>query len=51
MLVWAIVFLCLGLIAGVFGFRVIRRTTFCIARALFFVFIILFVAFLILRIL
>ena len=51
MLMWAIVFLCLGLIAGVFGFGVIRRTTFCIAKGLSFVFIILFVAFLLLRVL
>ena len=49
MLVWALIFLCLGLIAGVFGFGLIRRTAFCIAKAMFFVFIALFIFLLILR--
>jgi len=51
MLVVALVFLCLGIIAGILGFGVIRRSAFCIAKALFFVFIALFVVFLILRLL
>jgi uncharacterized membrane protein YtjA (UPF0391 family) len=43
MLYWAIVFLVVAIIAGIFGFTGIAGTSIWIAKVLFFVFIILFV--------
>ena len=43
MLRWALIFLIIALIAAVFGFGVIEGTAAWIARALFLVFLILFV--------
>jgi len=44
MLRWAMAFLILALVAGVFGFGFISNTAVGIAEILFFVFIVLFVA-------
>jgi uncharacterized membrane protein YtjA (UPF0391 family) len=43
MLGWAITFLILALLAGLFGFGLIAGTSLMIAKVLFFVFLILFV--------
>lgn len=43
MLQWAVVFLVLALIAGVFGFGVIAGLSLEFAKILFFVFLVLFV--------
>jgi len=43
MLYWAVVFLVVAIIAGIFGFTGIAGTSIWIAKILFFVFIILFV--------
>jgi uncharacterized membrane protein YtjA (UPF0391 family) len=48
MLRWAILFLILGLIAGVFGFTAIAGASIAIAKFLFFLFIAIFLIFLIL---
>lgn len=49
MLRWALAFLVLALIAGVFGFTGIAGESMWIARVLFFIFIIIFVVGLIYR--
>ena len=41
MLSWAILFLILALVAGLFGFGLIAGTSYMIAKVLFFVFLIL----------
>ena len=43
MLKWAITFLILALIAGLFGFGLIANFTFGIAKVLFYIFAVLFV--------
>jgi uncharacterized membrane protein YtjA (UPF0391 family) len=43
MLYWAVVFLVVAIIAGIFGFTGLAGTSIWIAKVLFFVFIILFV--------
>ena len=43
MLNWAITFLVIALIAGIFGFGVLAGTSMEIAKILFFVFIVLFI--------
>lgn len=43
MLYWAIVFLIVAIIAGIFGFTTIAGTSVWIAKVLFFIFIVLFV--------
>jgi uncharacterized membrane protein YtjA (UPF0391 family) len=43
MLRWALSFLILALVAGVFGFGLVANTAVSIAEILFFVFIVLFV--------
>lgn len=43
MLGWALVFLILALIAGLFGFGLVAGTAWMIAKILFFVFLVLFV--------
>jgi uncharacterized membrane protein YtjA (UPF0391 family) len=43
MLGWALTFLVMALIAGVFGFGLIAGTSYTIAKVLFFVFLVLFV--------
>jgi uncharacterized membrane protein YtjA (UPF0391 family) len=43
MLRWALIFLVLALVAGVFGFGVVAGAAVDIARILFFLFIVLFV--------
>ncbi|HTK78971.1 MAG TPA: DUF1328 domain-containing protein [Rhizomicrobium sp.] len=48
MLRWAILFLILGLIAGVFGFTTIAGASIAIAKLLFFLFVAIFLIFLIL---
>ena len=48
MLRWALVFLVLGLIAGVLGFTAVAGASIAIAKFLFFVFLAVFVVFLIL---
>ncbi|MFL5240230.1 MAG: DUF1328 domain-containing protein [Rhizomicrobium sp.] len=45
---WAVVFLVLGLIAGVLGFNLIAGVSIAIAKFLFFLFIAIFVVLLIL---
>jgi uncharacterized membrane protein YtjA (UPF0391 family) len=47
MLRWAILFLVIGLAAGVLGFTGIAGASFAIAKILFFVFIVIFVVLLI----
>jgi uncharacterized membrane protein YtjA (UPF0391 family) len=47
MLRWAILFLIIGLVAGVLGFGGIAGASFAIAKLLFFVFIAIFVVLLI----
>lgn len=46
MLYWAILFLIVAIIAGLFGFTTIAGTAVGIAKVLFFLFLILFVIFL-----
>ncbi len=48
MLKWALIFLIVGLIAGVLGFTTIAGASIAIAKLLFFVFLALFVIFLVL---
>ena len=48
MLRWAVVFLILGIIAGVLGFTAIAGAAIAIAKFLFFIFIAIFLALLIL---
>lgn len=48
MLKWAVVFLVLGLIAGVLGFTAIAGASIAIAKFLFFIFVAIFVVLLIL---
>jgi uncharacterized membrane protein YtjA (UPF0391 family) len=43
MLRWALLFLIVALIAGLFGFFNVAGTSYMIARVLFFVFLVLFV--------
>ena len=43
MLRWALVFLIVALLAGLFGFTDIMGTSYLIAKVLFFVFLVLFV--------
>jgi uncharacterized membrane protein YtjA (UPF0391 family) len=43
MLGWALTFLVVALIAGLFGFGLIAGTSYSIAKVLFFVFLVLFV--------
>ncbi|MBV9571755.1 MAG: DUF1328 domain-containing protein [Alphaproteobacteria bacterium] len=50
MLRWAVVFLVLGLIAGVLGFTAVAGASIAIAKFLFFVFLAVFLVFLILGI-
>lgn len=47
MLRWALVFLVVGLIAGVLGFTSIAGASIAIAKILFFIFMVLFLALLI----
>jgi uncharacterized membrane protein YtjA (UPF0391 family) len=47
MLRWAIIFLIIGLAAGVLGFTGIAGTSFAIAKVLFFVFMVIFAVLLI----
>lgn len=42
MLYWAIVFLAVAIVAGIFGFTAIAGTSIWLAKVLFFVFVILF---------
>lgn len=48
MLRWAIIFLIIGLIAGVFGFTTVAGAAVGIAKFLFFLFLAMFVIFLVL---
>lgn len=43
MLKWALIFLVIALIAGLFGFRNVEGIAFTIAKILFFIFVVLFV--------
>jgi len=43
MLRWALVFLIVALVAGLFGFDFVMGTSYLIAKILFFVFLVLFV--------
>jgi uncharacterized membrane protein YtjA (UPF0391 family) len=43
LLVWALIFLVLAVIAAIFGFGVIAATSALIAKILFFVFVVVFV--------
>ena len=43
MLAWAVVFLVIAVIAGLFGFRKVEGVSIQIAKILFFIFIILFI--------
>ena len=47
MLRWALLFLIVGLIAGVLGFTTIAGASIAIAKILFFIFMVIFVALLI----
>jgi uncharacterized membrane protein YtjA (UPF0391 family) len=44
MLYWALLFLIVAIIAGVFGFGLVAGTSWAIAKVLFFVFLVLFIA-------
>jgi uncharacterized membrane protein YtjA (UPF0391 family) len=44
MLYWALMFLLVAIVAGLFGFGLVAGTSYTIAKVLFFVFIVLFVA-------
>ena len=48
MLRWALVFLVIGLIAGLLGFTGVAGASIAIAKALFFIFIVIFLVLLIL---
>ena len=48
MLRWALIFLVIGLVAGLLGFTGIAGTSIAIAKTLFFVFILIFLVLLIL---
>ena len=48
MLYWALVFLVIAVIAGLFGFRQVAGVSMQISKILFFVFIVIFIVFLIL---
>jgi uncharacterized membrane protein YtjA (UPF0391 family) len=48
MLKWAVIFLVLGLVAGVLGFGGIAGASFAIAKFLFFLFLVIFLVFLVL---
>jgi uncharacterized membrane protein YtjA (UPF0391 family) len=48
MLKWAVIFLVIGLIAGVLGFTTIAGASIAIAKIIFFIFIAIFVVLLIL---
>ena len=48
MLRWAVIFLVIGLIAGLFGFTAIAGVSYGIAKFLFFLFIAMFLVFLLL---
>lgn len=48
MLTWAVIFLLIALIAGLFGFRNVEGVAIQIAKILFFIFLVLFVVSLIL---
>ena len=48
MLRWAVIFLILGLVAGVLGFNLIAGVSIAIAKFLFFIFIAIFVILLVL---
>jgi len=43
MLYWALVFLVIALLAGLFGFGLIAGTSYAIAKVLFFIFLVVFV--------
>ena len=43
MLYWALIFLIVALVAGMFGFGLIAGTSYTIAKVLFFVFLVLFI--------
>ena len=43
MLGWALTFLVIALIAGLFGFGLVAGTSYTIAKVLFFVFLVLFI--------
>jgi uncharacterized membrane protein YtjA (UPF0391 family) len=43
LLVWALIFLVLAVIAAIFGFGVIAATSALIAKILFFIFVVVFV--------
>jgi uncharacterized membrane protein YtjA (UPF0391 family) len=47
MLRWALVFLVIGLIAGVLGFTAVAGASIAIAKTLFFIFMVIFVVLLI----
>ncbi|MBL6854545.1 MAG: DUF1328 domain-containing protein [Alphaproteobacteria bacterium] len=47
MLRWALIFLLIGLVAGLLGFTSLAGASFAIAKILFFVFVALFLVFLI----
>jgi uncharacterized membrane protein YtjA (UPF0391 family) len=44
MLYWALMFLIVAIVAGLFGFGVVAGTSYTIAKVLFVVFLILFIA-------
>lgn len=48
MLIWALIFLVIAIIAGMFGFRQVAGVSMQISKILFFLFIIIFIVFLIL---
>jgi uncharacterized membrane protein YtjA (UPF0391 family) len=48
MLRWALIFLVIGLIAGILGFTSLAGASIAIAKTLFFIFIVIFLVFLIL---
>jgi uncharacterized membrane protein YtjA (UPF0391 family) len=47
MLRWALIFLLIGLVAGLLGFTSLAGASFAIAKILFFVFLVLFLVFLV----
>ncbi len=47
MLKWALVFLVIGLVAGVLGFTGIAGTSIAIAKTLFFIFLVIFLVLLV----
>ncbi len=51
MLKWALIFLVVGLIAGLLGFTGVAGTSIAIAKTLFFVFIVIFLVLLVLGLL